>query len=323
MADALNYHGQFLRSPHHVWLGICTLGVGFVTGQWLGLIAGGVAYALGWIYLPDLPFFKRWVDRRQASAVQAQAAAQAVQYAQKRQQMIQQLSQAPRNRYYELVEVCRDIEKAGADAQLGTDPATDPRMRKLDELMWTYLRLLTIDDSMGKFLEKEQQSKLAELVQAAEQEAFQLSNEVDALKKQGGGEFYETKQRLFQSRVERLEVLRKRWDRLKQAQANREVVTAEQERLEEQVKLIRAEAAAAKNADALSARIDTTVEHLEQTNKWIAELSEFKDLAGDMPATDFRLGYEVPQPIRAPSATAPPVIAGSSKPLPRTPQRNS
>ena len=321
MGDTSNYHGHFLKSPHHIWLGICTLGIGFISGQWLGLIAGTVAYALGWIYIPDLPFFKRWVERREQSGIQAQALAQAAQYGQKRQQMIQQLSQTPRNRYQELVEVCRDIEKAGAESQITADPATDPRMRKLDELMWTYLRLLTIEDSMTKFLEKEQQAKLPELVQTAEQEAFVLSNEIDELKKRGGGEFYETKQRLFQSRVERLEVLRKRWDRLKQAQANREVVVAEQERLEEQVKLIRAEAVAAKNADALSARIDTTVEHLEQTNKWIAELSEFKDMAGDMPSTEFRFGYEVSPAIRS-TSSVPPVIASSSKAPLRTPQRN-
>jgi hypothetical protein len=321
MGDSSNYHGHFLKSPHHLWLGVCTLGAGFISAQWLGLIAGAVAYALGWIYLPDLPFFKRWVDRRKESEIQAQALAQAVQYGQKRQQMIQQLSQAPRNRYQELVEVCRDIEKAGAEAQLTADPSADPRLRKLDELMWTYLRLLAIEDSMTRFLEKEQRENLAELVQTAEQEAFALSNEVDELKKRAGGEFFETKQRLFQSRVERLEVLRKRWERLKQAQANREVVVAEQERLEEQVKLIRAESVAAKNADALSARIDTTVEHLEQTNKWIAELAEFKDVAGDMPSTDFRLGYEVPPTMRS-STAIPPLIASSSKQPPKLPQRN-
>ena len=42
----------------------------------------------------------------------------------------------------------------------------------------------------------------------------------------------------------------------------------------------------------MTARIDATVEHLDQTNKWLAEMDEFKDLVGEMPATPVRLGYE-------------------------------
>ena len=62
----------------------------------------------------------------------------------------------------------------------------------------------------------------------------------------------------------------------------------------------------AKNAETLTARIDATVEHLDQTNKWLSELDEFKDLVGDMPPTELRVGYEAPP---APAIT-PPVIEG-------------
>ena len=67
---------------------------------------------------------------------------------------------------------------------------------------------------------------------------------------------------------------------------------SEQERLDQQIKLIRADAVATKNAEALTARIDATVEHLDQTNKWLSELDEFKDLVADMPATELRVGYQ-------------------------------
>ena len=59
-----NYHKEFLKSPHHLWLGLGTLGAGFLLATPLTLIIGATAYALGWIYLPDLALFKRWVDRR-------------------------------------------------------------------------------------------------------------------------------------------------------------------------------------------------------------------------------------------------------------------
>ena len=89
---------------------------------------------------------------------------------------------------------------------------------------------------------------------------------------------------------------------------------SEQERLDQQIKLIRADAVATKNADALTARIDATVEHLDQTNKWLSEMDEFKDLVGDMPSTELRVGYQaVATPLpSAPAAPAgaPPIIEG-------------
>src|SRR5207244_6939821 len=127
----------------------------------------------------------------------------------------------------------------------------------------------------------------------------------DQLKTQPPGPALEAKQRLLGSRLERLEVLRKRQQRIQQAQANLDLVISEQDRLTQQIKLIRADAVAAKNADALTARIDATVEHLDQTNKWLSELDEFKDLVGDMPATEMRVGFD--------SSTTPPVIEEISK----------
>jgi len=128
-----------------------------------------------------------------------------------------------------------------------------------------------------------------------------LTAEVDALKAKGNNAALETKQRYVGSRLERLEVLRKREQRLTQTQENLDLIISEQERLDQQIKLIRADAIATKNAEALTARIDATVEHLDQTNKWISELDEFKDLVADMPATEMRVGY-------AASAAAPPLI---------------
>jgi hypothetical protein len=70
--QAPNYHREFLKSPQHAALGLLTLGVGFMSGMMLPLIAGVTCYSLGWIYLPDLPFFRRWVDRRREAAKRAE-----------------------------------------------------------------------------------------------------------------------------------------------------------------------------------------------------------------------------------------------------------
>jgi hypothetical protein len=58
-----------------------------------------------------------------------------------------------------------------------------------------------------------------------------------------------------------------------------------------------------KNAGALTERIDATVSHLDQTNKWLAEMDDFKDLVGDLPQTEARLGFSAP-PSPPPLANA-------------------
>lgn len=294
------YRREFFKSPHHAWLAVLTLGGGLVLGAdyTLALLAAPAAYLLGWVYLPDMGFFKRWVDRRRQSALQAVGLAEAAEFLKKRDELLAKLSSSRRQHYQTLAAVCRDIEHASADQPLTPgDPAGDPRLRKLDELMWTFLRMLTIEESLDRFLETERREDVPGLLKDAEEEVAQLTAEFEALKaKSATVSSLDAKERLLSSRLERLEVLRKRLQRIEQAQANRRLVVSEQERLEQQIKLIRADAMASKNADALTARIDATVEHLDQTNKWLTEMDEFKDLVGDIPASPVRLGYESAAP---------------------------
>jgi hypothetical protein len=307
-SEAPNYHREFFKSPQHAALALVTLGLGFLSAQVLGLIAGATAYVLGWIYLPDLAFFRGWVDRRNENSKRASEAQKVAEFVQRRDALLRSLPPERRERYSRLAQVCRDIETASADNLLASaESATDPRLRKLDELMWTYLRLLGIEESLSRFMETEQRENVPALVQDAQAEASRLSTELDALKAKGGDPTLETRQRYLASRLERLEVLRKRQQRSEQARANLALVVSEQERLDQQIKLIRADAVATKNAETLTARIDATVEHLDQTNKWLSELDEFKDLVGDMPPTELRVGY---QATPVPPPPPPPVLEG-------------
>jgi hypothetical protein len=302
-AQPPSYRGQFFKSPHHAALALVTLGGGFIFGASfpLALVAGVTAYVLGWIYLPDMPLFRRWVDKRGQAVENAAAQAEVAKFVQQRNNLIASLTSASRSHYESLAAVCRDIEAASADTPLSPDsPDDDPRLRKLDELMWTFLRLLSIEDSLKEFLETERREDLPGIVKNAEAEVAQLSSEFDALKAKGtSAAVLDPKERLLDSKLERLDVLHKRQDRICQAQSNLELVVSEEERLEQQVKLIRADAIASKNADTLSSRIDATVAHLDQTNKWISEMSDFRDMVGEMPDSPKRIGY---------ASTAPPVI---------------
>ena len=298
------YRSEFLKSPHHAALGLVTLGGGFILGSAfpLAMVVGVTAYVLGWIYLPDMPLFHHWVDRRHLAAQNVAAQAEVAQFLKQRQALLDALSTSGRSHYQALAAVCRDIEAAGADTPLAPGhPEADPRLRKLDELMWTFLRLLSIEDSLNAFLETERREDVPKLVADAEAEVARMTTEFEALKGKGTApEILEPKERLMSSKLERLDVLHKRQQRIEQAKSNLELVVSEQERLEQQVKLVRADAIATKNADTLSARIDATVEHLDATNKWISEMSEFKDLAGEMPDSPSRIGYNLSPPVSAP-----------------------
>jgi hypothetical protein len=288
---------EFLRSPHHVVLGVLTLGLGIASASALGLLVGAAAYALGWIYLPDMPFFRRWVGRKGEQARRAAEAASVAAFLVRRDALIGHLAPERRRRYEELADVSREIERASAENPLTPDnPGADPRLRKLDELMWTYLRLLGIEQSLEEFVANDAAEDVPGLLTFAQAEARKVSTEVEALKARGNGPDLDAKKRLLASTSERVGVLRKRLDRLSQAKENLKLVASERERLVQQVKLLRADAVATRNAEALTTRIDATVEHLDQTNRWLSELDEFKDLVGDLPATEARIGYE---PLRA------------------------
>jgi hypothetical protein len=260
--------------------------------------------------MPDMPFFRHWVDRKGQAVENAAAQVQVAKFVQQRDNLIANLASSSRNRYESLAAVCRDIEEASADTPLTPEnPDDDPRLRKLDELMWTFLRLLSIEDSLKEFLETERREDVPGIVKIAEAEMAQLSAEFEELKKKGASlAILDPKERLIDSKLERLDVLHKRQEKIEQAKSNLELVVSEEDRLEQQVKLIRADSMASKNADTLSARIDATVEHLDQTNKWLSEMSDFRDMVGEMPNSQTRIGYaasvavppKIPQGARAP-----------------------
>src|SRR5690242_4336871 len=122
--QAPNYRGEFLKSPQHVALGLLTIGLGFLSAELLPLIIGVTLYTLGWVYLPDMGFFRRWVDRRRNAANQAEEAKKLADFVRRREALLDSLSQRRRERYRTLAFVCRDIEAAGADSPLASpDPA--------------------------------------------------------------------------------------------------------------------------------------------------------------------------------------------------------
>ena len=281
------YRRLFWRSAEHLWFALGTLGLGFASGEPLGLLIGTAAYALVHVYLPDSGWFRRRADARLAVTERSADAVRNAEFETQRARLLEQLSAERRRRYQVLGAVCRDISAASAEAGSGELALSlDTRLRKLDELIWTYLRLLTIEQSLETYLETERREQLAATTTAAEEEVAALDAELSAAPAPGSpaDPARETRKKLLASRRERLGALHQRLARVAQARANHELARSEQERLVEQAKLIRADAVAHKNAESLGARIDLSIEHLAETNRWLSDLSEFKDLTAQLPA---------------------------------------
>jgi uncharacterized small protein (DUF1192 family) len=173
-------------------------------------------------------------------------------------------------------------------------------MRKLEELMWTFLRLLGIEQSLDQFLEVESRENVPDRLAAAHAEIERLDAEVGSLRAAGSSAALDAKERLLESRRDLLDTLKKRAERIEQAKHNLELVLAEQERLDQQIRLLRADSVAAKGPTALSARIDATVEQLETTNAWLREMDQFRDFLAEPQLPAQRVGFGETSPAPPP-----------------------
>ncbi len=275
----------FVSSPHHATLALTALAAMAIWGP-PGVVAGVVTYVLGWVYLPDMPFFTRWREKKAAAALEAARQAELGDFAVERDALLSQLKPSRSQRYSAFV-------KTGQQVAMGQDP----RVRKVEEMQWTYLRLLTIEQSLEVFLEGDRRDGVPMLLREANEEVEALEGEIAELKSQNSPALA-TKERLLESRKSRLQVLNQRFERIQEANANLELATAELDRLDEQIKLTRANAVASRNAGNISDRIDSTFEHLEQTNRWLADMDRFRDELGEIPEG----GMGVRSPLAAPSA---------------------
>jgi hypothetical protein len=257
------------------------------------VLAFGVGlYFLGWVYMPDMPLFRNWVTRNEQAVSDQDAQRQIQGFVERRRLLVDKLSPECRARYQTVVGICQDIERATKEGSIGISE-NDPRLRKLDELMWTYLRLLVMQGSLESYLQTESEQALPKDIEAAQQEIAAMENQIKILA--GKGEKPEAKIRVVESKKERLATLTKRLSRIGDAKDHQALVVAEQDRLVEQIKLLRADALATHNTDTLTARIDATVEQLNETNRMMSQMDQFKDLVSDdMPLSSGRLGFAIP-----------------------------
>lgn len=290
----INYLKAFLYSKYNGILAGCTLGIGLISAHPFIFLVGIVAYGFGVMFLHDSKWFQDKVNKEYDIQDQISSSKQLEEFKTRRAKQLETLSSSRKEKYLSLVEVGRAIEQATSETVSDPENTMDSRLRKIDELIWTYLKLLSIEQSLEVFIESERQDELPKELKSVESRLIGITKEIETLKADANANtsVLSSKERLFNSYGEQKDVLNKRLNRVEQAKANIEVVKAEQERLQQQVKLIRADAIATRNTDALTSRIDASVEHLGETNKWLEEMNDFKDIVGDMPSNmSSRIGF--------------------------------
>lgn len=289
----INYLREFFYSKYNAILAGCTVGIGLISAHPFMLVLGIVAYGLGVMFIHDSSWFQKKINEKYDQIDKIENYKQVEEFKAKRAKQLDALSSSRKGRYMELVAVGKAIEQATGET-VNSDNPMDSRLRKIDELIWTFLKLLTIEQSLEAFIESEREDNLPKELKDVEDRLISLTKEIETLKAdpKTNPSVLASKERLFSSYGERKDVLNKRVTRVEQAKANIEVVKAEQERLQQQVKLIRADSIATRNTEALTSRIDASLEHLGETNKWLSEMDEFKDVIGDMPENiSSRIGF--------------------------------
>ena len=227
-AEPANYRRAFWTSWQHVCLAALTLGLGLVSGQRLGLLIGATLYVLGLIFVPDLAFFRRAVDARNEKARQAAQQGRVDAYRQRRDQLVSALSGERQRRYHDLAAICHDVESA-IQPDVANDPDRAVRHQKLEEIGWTYLRLLASEQALDRYLTLEKAEHVPEELSALQAETKVLFADVQAMMSANPRPAaLDDKQRLLTSRLERLKSLEERMRRVEQAQTKHDYLLSEQ-----------------------------------------------------------------------------------------------
>jgi hypothetical protein len=268
-----NYYKEFLKSPAHAWTAVLTVGAGLATANPIGLIVGGAAYALAWIYFPDSKGFKARIEKLRA-AEELQKAKQGT--AARKEHLSEGLSKLQaedRKRFEEFQKLGRDIANSiGSRSSSGLYPV-ETLTDNLHEIETTYLRLLNQRSRLKVFVTRERKEPMDLSIENAVAETATLQAQVEALEKADPeDESLRTRRRTLELQQTRIETLRQRKKRLENAEANLELVEADLARIEGQLKLLLADAASRLDSDSFSHQIDASMQHLSQTNQWLSEL---------------------------------------------------
>lgn len=190
---------------------------------------------------------------------------------------VENLSGKRQERYRRLLAQCRTILGTGAPLDEDTlGGLRDMKERNLNQLLTIFLRLLTSQEVIRDNLSRVDLLGLEGEIAEVEKQLADLDPEADGA--------------LARSLQGTLDIQRKRLENLEKAQASLRVIDAELQRIEQQVELLREEAAIAGDPEALSSRLDSVTIQMTETSRWMDAnqqlLGSLGGLADDQAAAD-------------------------------------
>ena len=237
----------FLSFNKLILVGFGILGIGHPGFWFLGL-----AYESA--YLLSLSGNERF--QKLARAMQEEQVKQG--WSMNEQAILSSLDKTSQERYNNLRNICWEIEHSGEKASV-LERIEELKIEGLNQLLRIFLRLLVSRRDTFEIIRKTSQ--------------IDLEKDIENLKKKM--ERIDQNSTIFRSLKGTVEIQEKRLDNLIKARENLKVTEAELDRIEKQVSLISEETALSKNPDLLSVRLDSVVQSLQGTTKWMSEHAEF------------------------------------------------
>jgi len=231
------------------WLGLAAFGLLGLTNPGFWLVGAGVelAYLLG---LSTNSRFQRAIVSRASQGT-------AKEWKDRLDSMVQRLSDTDQARYVAFVARCRGI----LDQFAQQDPSgsgVDVQSENLSKLVWVYLRLLIARRAMSRVLKEPTLGETQEL----ETRLAELK------RKLGNTELGEDLRRSLTSQAE---ILEQRVVQRREGRGKLDFLEAEILRIQEQVELLREQAALSADAEGMSARLDEITGSLGGASQWISD----------------------------------------------------
>jgi exonuclease VII small subunit len=164
------------------------------------------------------------------------------------------LNAESRERYVVLLQQCRrilGITESYDAVSLGT--LRDMRGRSLNQMLWIFLRLLRSREVIADNLQSLDRDALEADIARLEEQLTEA--------REGSA--------LARSLTGTLDIQRKRLENLARAEESQAVMEAELRRIEQQVELLREEAAVSGNPEMLSSRLDAVTNTMDETSRWM------------------------------------------------------
>ena len=230
------------------WVGLAAFGLLGITNPGFWVLGAGLE--IGYLLLlATNARFQRTVSSRPLSAARAEWNARI-------ERLMGRLEGNDRARYSALAERCRSIidlqTHGGSDMPHGIESQAD----SLGRLSWMFLRLLVARRTINTVLGSgETGTTLRRRLEKLERESADEAMGADLRRSLSG----------------QIDILRQRVEQHEEAQRKAAYIDAELTRIEEQVELIREQAALSTDPDVLSRRIDEIAATLGGTGQWIKD----------------------------------------------------